>query len=207
MDQNKVNSAEKPQPPRLLKTNQFDRRHKMFYRLVGLIGILLLCLGISLATKDRSRYVSTLLIILGLAFVLAACLLAILGRKTSERNARLNLEAKLLYARQKQAYEASQEAEAQTQDQSAIAYSVYFRPVHSQRISLLKKLEAEGYTSVKVMETIEDPIYGQVLWCYLDHEKAYVINGDVVSEQSIIDDLDRKYGRSPEERRSGIIYD
>ena len=209
MDKHEVSTTEKPQLPPPLKTNQFDRRHKILYLLVCLIGSILSFLGLHHMNIASPRYVSMPLIILGLTSILAAFLLAVLGWKTSEQNKRRNLEAKIRYIRQMAAYEACREADVETHNQSGIEYRTYSRPEHVQMIALMNKLEAQGYSSVKIMETIEDPVYGPVLWCYLDHRKTYVIKhtGAIVSDQKIIDELDRKYGRSPEERRSGIIYD
>ncbi len=56
---------------------------------------------------------------------------------------------------------------------------------------------------LKVMEVIHDEKYGTVWDAYLDHRKVYIVNGKVVEDQRIIDDLDNKYG-IPVNRR-GVV--
>ena len=48
---------------------------------------------------------------------------------------------------------------------------------------------------VKIMEEIQDPKYGRVLWAYVDYVKEYIIDDKVVEDQTIIDYLDDNYGR------------
>ena len=53
---------------------------------------------------------------------------------------------------------------------------------------------------LKIMEEIIDKKYGRVWFAYLDYVKVYVVEGKVVEEQSIIDELDNKYGRPVADR-------
>ena len=58
----------------------------------------------------------------------------------------------------------------------------------------MKEYTWEG-KSVSVMQEIDDPKYGKVLLAYVDHIKAYIINGSIVTDREIIDYLDNNYGR------------
>lgn len=53
---------------------------------------------------------------------------------------------------------------------------------------------------MKVIQEINDPLYGTVWFAYLDYRKVYVVNGKIVENQDVIDDLDNKYGRPVSER-------
>ena len=63
----------------------------------------------------------------------------------------------------------------------------------------MKTIDWNG-KKLKVMEEIVDEKYGRVWWAYLDYVKVYVVEGKIVEEQSIIDELDNKYGRPVAER-------
>lgn len=47
---------------------------------------------------------------------------------------------------------------------------------------------------LKIMEEIVDEKYGRIWKGYYDHKKVYMIEGKIVEEQQIIDELDNKYG-------------
>ncbi len=55
-----------------------------------------------------------------------------------------------------------------------------------------------------VMREFEDQQYGTVWIAYLDDRKVYVVNGKIVENQDVIDDLDNKYGRPVSERYIAI---
>lgn len=63
----------------------------------------------------------------------------------------------------------------------------------------MKTIDWNG-KKLKIMEEIVDAKYGRVWFAYLDYVKVYVVEGKVVEEQSIIDELDNKYGRPVSER-------
>jgi len=62
-----------------------------------------------------------------------------------------------------------------------------------QQVALRETLKWNGH-NLSIFEEINDEKYGQVLWCYLDGAKAYVIGDSVVTDQKIIDYLDDHYG-------------
>lgn len=47
---------------------------------------------------------------------------------------------------------------------------------------------------LKIMDEIIDEKYGRIWNAYYDHEKVYVIEGKIIENQQIIDELDNKYG-------------
>lgn len=47
---------------------------------------------------------------------------------------------------------------------------------------------------LRIMDRITDEKYGCILDAYYDHEKVYIIGDKIVEDQSIIDELDDKYG-------------
>ena len=53
---------------------------------------------------------------------------------------------------------------------------------------------------MKILERIHDEKYGCVLWAYVDYAKEYIIDGEIVQDQAIIDYLDDHYGRPVAER-------
>ena len=53
---------------------------------------------------------------------------------------------------------------------------------------------------LKVIREIEDEKYGRVWDAYYDHKKVYILEGKIIEEQGVIDDLDNKYGIPVEER-------
>ena len=53
---------------------------------------------------------------------------------------------------------------------------------------------------LKIMEEIEDEKYGRIWNAYYDGRKVYVVEGKIVEDRKIIDDLDNKYGRPVLER-------
>lgn len=59
---------------------------------------------------------------------------------------------------------------------------------------------------LKVMEEIIDEKYGRVWVTYIGYIKTYVVEGRIVEEQTIIDELDNKYGR-PVSQREYIYND
>ena len=61
---------------------------------------------------------------------------------------------------------------------------------------------------LKIFRIISDKDYGEIWDGFLDHEKVYVLNGDmlrVVEDQALIDELDNRYGIPVSER--GLIID
>lgn len=46
----------------------------------------------------------------------------------------------------------------------------------------------------KIMREFKDPKYGLVKRIYMPDRKTYMINGELVEEPDIIDELDNKYG-------------
>ena len=51
-----------------------------------------------------------------------------------------------------------------------------------------------------IMREITDKEYGRIWIAYLDYRKVYIVEGRIVEEQNIIDDLDNKYGIPVNER-------
>ena len=54
------------------------------------------------------------------------------------------------------------------------------------------------------MDEIIDEKYGRIWDAYYDHKSVYIIEGKIVEDRAIIDELDNKYGRPVEDR--GIMY-
>lgn len=67
----------------------------------------------------------------------------------------------------------------------------------------MKIIELNG-KKIKIMNEIIDEKYGRVWDAYYEHENVYIIEGKIVEEQTVIDDLDNKYG-IPVNKRN-IIY-
>jgi len=57
---------------------------------------------------------------------------------------------------------------------------------------------------IRVMDEIHDKKYGLVLDVYIDHVKHYIIRGEVVTDQAVIDYLDDLYGIPVKYR--GIVF-
>ena len=54
--------------------------------------------------------------------------------------------------------------------------------------------------SLKILQEIQDKQYGTVWKGYWNDEKVYILNGQVIADQPVIDDLDNRYGRPVEWR-------
>lgn len=63
----------------------------------------------------------------------------------------------------------------------------------------MKIIEWNG-KKLKIMDEFVDEKYGRVWNAYYDHKKVYIVEGKIVEEQSVIDELDNKYGRPVSER-------
>lgn len=63
----------------------------------------------------------------------------------------------------------------------------------------MKTIEWNG-KKLKIMDEIMDEKYGRIWDAYYDHKKVYIVEGKIVEEQAIIDELDNKYGRPVSER-------
>ena len=63
----------------------------------------------------------------------------------------------------------------------------------------MKRIEWNG-KKLKIMREIDDPKYGRVWLAYLDYIKTYIVEGKIVEEQSVIDELDDKYDIPVDER-------
>lgn len=57
-----------------------------------------------------------------------------------------------------------------------------------------------GNKKIKIMQEINDSTYGRVWKAYYENKKVYVIEGKIVEDKNIIDDLDNKYGIPASER-------
>ena len=53
---------------------------------------------------------------------------------------------------------------------------------------------------LKIMEEIVDETYGRVWHAYYDHKKVWIVEGKIIEDSKIIDDLDNKYGLPVNER-------
>ena len=53
---------------------------------------------------------------------------------------------------------------------------------------------------LKIMEEIVDEKYGRVWYAFYDHKKVWIVEGKIITDSQIIDDLDNKYGRPVSER-------
>ena len=63
----------------------------------------------------------------------------------------------------------------------------------------MKTIEWNG-KKLKIMEEIIDEKYGRIWNTYYEHKKVYIIEGKIVEDKSIIDELEDKYGRPASER-------
>lgn len=63
----------------------------------------------------------------------------------------------------------------------------------------MKIIDLNGKT-IQVMQELEDEKYGRIWKAYYDDKKVYVVEGKIIEEQSIIDELDNKYCRPVSER-------
>ena len=63
----------------------------------------------------------------------------------------------------------------------------------------MKTFELDGKI-VKIVGEFMDEKYGRVWDAYYDHKSVYIVEGKVVEEQSIIDELDNKYGIAVSDR-------
>ena len=62
------------------------------------------------------------------------------------------------------------------------------------------KISIFKHKTLKIIREITDEKYGKVIDGYLAHKKVYIIDGNVVKSQDIIDELDNKYGIPVSER-------
>ena len=67
------------------------------------------------------------------------------------------------------------------------------------QVILLKIIELNG-KQLKIMEEINDEKYGRVWYAFYDYQKVWIVEGKMIYEQKIIDELDNKYGRPVSER-------
>lgn len=63
----------------------------------------------------------------------------------------------------------------------------------------MKIIEINGKT-IQVMQEIEDEKYGRIWKAYYGDDKVYVVEGKIVEDYSVINELDNKYGRPVSER-------
>lgn len=64
----------------------------------------------------------------------------------------------------------------------------------------MRNIKIDG-VDAKVMRELNDDKYGKVLRVYLKDRKTYVVNGKIVDDRDIIDELDTKYGIAPSKRK------
>lgn len=57
----------------------------------------------------------------------------------------------------------------------------------------MRIIQIDG-VDVKVMREIDDNKYGKIMRVYLPDRRTYVVNGKIVDDQDVIDELDNKYG-------------
>ena len=81
-----------------------------------------------------------------------------------------------------------------------------FLPINISEVSILLKgvmimkiIEINGKT-IQVMQEIEDEKYGHIWKAYYGDDKVYVVEGKIVEDYSVINELDNKYGRPVSER-------
>lgn len=63
----------------------------------------------------------------------------------------------------------------------------------------MKIIEMNG-KRLKIMDEIIDEKYGRIWDAYYEDENVYIVEGKIIKEQAIIDELDNKYGRPVSER-------
>lgn len=63
----------------------------------------------------------------------------------------------------------------------------------------MRTFELNG-KKIDIMKEFVDEKYGRVWKAYYGDKKVYIVEGEFVESQEIIDDLDNKYGRPVSER-------
>jgi len=74
-----------------------------------------------------------------------------------------------------------------------------FRFRFFKELTILKVIDFYG-KELKIMKEITDEKYGRVWNAYYDHEKVWIVEGKIIEDPEIIDDLDNKYGRPVSDR-------